>query len=74
MSSKIENLIKHFISIQNASGANASGGTSYITLGVVVDTDDPLQMGRLKIFCPTLNDYPKITQYIPWTVCDSPFS
>ena len=74
MSSKIENLIKHFISIQNASGANASGGTSYITLGVVVDTDDPLQMGRLKIFCPTLNDDPKQTQYIPWTVGSSPFS
>ena len=26
----------------------------YITLGVVVDTNDPSQMGRLRVMCPAL--------------------
>lgn len=44
-----------------------------MTLGVVVDTDDPLQMGRLRVFCPALNDNPKKMQHLPWALYISPF-
>ena len=44
-----------------------------MTLGVVVDTDDPLQMGRLRVFCPALNDNPKKLQHLPWAIYISPF-
>lgn len=45
-----------------------------ITMGVVVDGDDPLQSGRLRVFCPNLNDDPKKLHHIPWAVCASPFA
>lgn len=45
-----------------------------LTVGVVVDTDDPLQGGRLRVFCPSLNDNPKKLQHLPWSVYCSPFS
>jgi hypothetical protein len=44
-----------------------------LTVGVVVDTDDPLQEGRLRIFCPSLNDNPKKLQHLPWAAYVSPF-
>lgn len=69
-----DNIVREFMMLQNASGANTSGGFAGMTLGVVIDTDDPLQMGRLKIFCPSLNDDPKQLQYVPWSVYASPFS
>lgn len=37
-----------------------------MTVGIVVDTDDPLQQGRLRIFCPSLNDNPKKLHHLPW--------
>lgn len=43
------------------------------TIGVVMDVDDPLQMGRLRIFCPDLNDDPKKPQHLPWAIYVSPF-
>lgn len=43
------------------------------TIGVVMDTDDPLQMGRLRVFCPDLNDDPKKPQHLPWAAYVSPF-
>lgn len=43
------------------------------SLGVVVDTDDPLQMGRLRVYCPELNDDPKKVQHLPWATYVSPF-
>ncbi|QDJ96478.1 hypothetical protein Xoosp13_292 [Xanthomonas phage Xoo-sp13] len=45
-----------------------------LTMGVVVDTDDPLQAGRLRIFCPSLNDNPTKVQHLPWSTYVSPFS
>ena len=44
-----------------------------ITTGIVVDADDPLQSGRLRIFCPNLNDDPKKVLHLPWAVYMSPF-
>lgn len=66
-------IVDKFLLLQGASGMHTSGGFSGITLGVVIDTDDPLQMGRLRVFCPALNDDPKQLQYVPWSVYASPF-
>lgn len=43
-----------------------------LTVGVVVDTDDPLQEGRLRIFCGSLNDNPEKLQHLPWAAYVSP--
>lgn len=51
----------------------SAGRVSSMTLGVVVDTDDPLQMGRLRVFCSTLNDDPKSINAIPWAAYISPY-
>jgi len=50
-----------------------------LTRGIVVDTDDPQQKGRLRICCPRLGDDPKslTTQDgypIPWATYVSPFA
>jgi len=42
-------------------------------MGVVVDTDDPLQQGRLRVFCPSLNDNPKKLHHLPWASQVTPF-
>lgn len=44
-----------------------------LTVGVVVDTDDPLQVERLRIFCPSLNDDPEKLQHLPWAAHVTPF-
>jgi len=45
-----------------------------ITTGVVVDTNDPQQMGRVRVLCPTLGDNEnKETGDIPWALYMSPF-
>lgn len=44
-----------------------------LTVGVVVDTDDPLQEGRLRVFCPSYNDSPEKLQHLPWAAYVSPF-
>jgi hypothetical protein len=45
-----------------------------ITLGTVMATNDPHQMGRLKILCPTLGDNPDDLQgeNLPWATYVSP--
>ena len=46
----------------------------HITLGTVVDTNDPQQMGRLRVFCPALNDREDApASDIPWASYVSPF-
>lgn len=68
------NIAREFMALQSASNNVTAGAFSGMTLGVVIDTDDPLQMGRLKVFCPSLNDDPKQLQYVPWSIYASPFS
>ena len=65
----IESFLKSY-----GTGANYTSGFLGMTLGVVVDGDDPLQMGRLKVFCPTLGDDPKVLGHIPWSIYISPFA
>ena len=46
-----------------------------VTLGEVVDTNDPQQMGRLRILCPALGDTPdKKIKDIPWAMFSSPIA
>lgn len=67
-------IIAEFLKTQGASSGPPSGAHGNITLGVVIDTDDPLQNFRLRVFCPSFNDDPKQLQYIPWSVYGSPFA
>jgi len=63
-------IIKEKLAIDVDSSASSTAG---ITVGVVVDTDDPLQCGRLRVFCPNLNDDPKKLQHLPWASYVSPY-
>lgn len=51
----------------------------YATIGTVVDTADPQEMGRLRVLCPALNDTEQRTlkeddlNKIPWASYMSPF-
>jgi uncharacterized protein (DUF2345 family) len=44
-----------------------------LTAGVVVDTDDPLQMGRLRVYCASHGDSPEKILELPWAIYISPF-
>lgn len=55
-------------------GDDHCGFTKTMTLGLVVNTDDPLEAGRLQIFCPALNDNPKKIQHLPWAIYISPYT
>ncbi len=46
-----------------------------VTTGIVVDTNDPQQMGRIRVLCPTLGDDPneKNIKNIPWSSYLPPF-
>lgn len=69
----IENFMKSYSTDGHGDDIPA-GMFGGITQGLVIDTDDPLQQGRLRIFCPNLNDNPKNIDSIPWAVYVSPFS
>ena len=48
--------------------------TLRLTIGQVIDTNDPQQMGRIRAYCPGLGDTPvKKIEDIPWAVYVSPF-
>ena len=52
---------------------NPSGEFTFITIGEVVDTNDPQQMGRLRVACPLLGDAgDDIISDIPWATYVSP--
>lgn len=48
---------------------------SSITIGTVMDTNDPQQMGRLRIMCPSLgdNNTSDTTDHLPWATYCSAF-
>ncbi len=47
----------------------------YMTVGTVVDTNDPMQLGRARIICPTLGEsYDTKIDDLPWAVYVSPFA
>lgn len=58
----------------NLAEASSANMTDAITLGIVVDTNDPQQMGRVRAMCARWGDSADSpTEYIPWAVYASPF-
>jgi hypothetical protein len=76
----LENLLTSmYTSFWNLQGVDNAGENyqkflSHPTVGVVVNTDDPLQMGRLQVFCPAYGDNPKKILHLPWCTYSSPFA
>ena len=54
---------------------NPSQEFTGVTVGQVVDTNDPQQMGRVRALCPSLGDDPDEENFedIPWASYASPF-
>jgi hypothetical protein len=48
-------------------------GTTLVE-GVVVDTDDPQQMGRIKVWCPGIDGETYIVEDLPWATYLSPLA
>ena len=71
MNSELDGLLEQFIS-SNYTGADTSGMTDMVTIGFVVDNDDPLQQGRVRVFSPAYNDDPKKILHLPWCAYVSP--
>jgi len=45
-----------------------------ITVGEVVDTNDPQQMGRIRAICPSMGDIrSQALKHVPWAMYGSPF-
>lgn len=65
------NILEKRYSSDNEGDYDHVGSAS--TMGIVVDTDDPLQQGRLRVFCPSLGDDPELLFNLPWSVYVSPF-
>lgn len=63
---------------QRTRASDARAQRSMITKGRVVDTNDPHQMGRLRIACPMWGDQANPTaeqiQHLPWAMYVSPFA
>jgi hypothetical protein len=54
---------------------NASSDFKHITIGEVVDTDDPQQMGRIRVACPYFGDLQDSPiDEIPWATYVSPLA
>lgn len=68
-----KNLLKLLKKEHQAYVTNENNYSNCSVTGIVVDTDDPLQMGRLRVFCPALNDDPAKLHHLPWSIYISPF-
>jgi len=54
---------------------NINGEFTMITMGEVVDTNDPQQMGRLRVACPLLGDLEDdVVSDVPWASYVSPLA
>jgi hypothetical protein len=60
---------------QILSSAGAARQTQeFITLGTVVDTNDPQQMGRVRAVCPAWGDtFETVVEDLPWCIYVAPF-
>jgi len=68
----IQGLLDDFISNSSENG-DLGPLTDGLSVGFVIDVDDPLQQGRVKVFCPAYNDDPKKIQHLPWCVYVAPY-
>jgi len=48
--------------------------TNTIQIGRIVDTNDPLQMGRVRVFVPSLDHSSEKIETIPFAIYASPFA
>ena len=71
MTGHIEDLLHEFINHSSENG-DLTHLTDHISVGFVVNNDDPLQQGRLQIFCPSYNDDPKKLLHLPWSAYVTP--
>ncbi len=71
MKETIEGLVEQFI-CNNSEENDMRELTTLISLGIVVDADDPLEQGRLRVFCPSYNDDPKKLLHLQWAAYVSP--
>lgn len=47
---------------------------THITTGIIVDTNDPQEMGRVRVYCPSLGDLPNThIENLPWCRYVAPF-
>lgn len=69
--STVEGLLEEFIA-NTAENGDLTQITDVMSVGLVVDTDDPLQQGRLRVFVPAYNDDPKKILHLPWCAYVSP--
>jgi len=71
MDRSINGLVNDFID-DNSENGDKTHIADLISIGIVVDNDDPLQQGRLRIFCPAYNDNPKKLLHLTWSAYVSP--
>jgi hypothetical protein len=45
----------------------------YTTVGIVEDTNDPAQMGRIRVYCPSIDHEDHIINDLPWAIYSAPF-
>ncbi len=69
----LDGLLQEFIN-HSAENGDLTHLTESMSVGFVVDADDPLQQGRLRVFCPAYNDDPKKLLHLPWCAYVSPMA
>jgi hypothetical protein len=45
----------------------------FTTIGIVEDTNDPAQMGRVKVYCPSIDNENHVVADLPWTIYASTY-
>jgi hypothetical protein len=50
-----------------------SSAAFYTTIGIVEDTNDPAQMGRVRVYCPSIDHEDHKIDDLPWTLYAAPF-
>ena len=63
----------HTMNSIDAKGEHYEKFLNHPSVGIVINTDDPLQQGRVQVFCPAYGDNPKKMLHLPWCAYASPF-
>lgn len=64
----------HGNSADSAKLISTANVVPFMTLGIVKDTDDPSQMGRLRVYCPSIDTDSYEIEDLPWATYISPFA
>lgn len=57
----------------NPDSLHGKQNINFMTIGIVEDTNDPGQMGRIKVYCPSIDNENHTVADLPWTQYASPF-